>query len=148
MKIICIGKMKEKGMKLLEQEYVKRLQRFNPCEIIELKEANPAFEDARMIDDESTRLLQSIKDTDYVILLDVVGEQITSVNFAEELAEWGKNFVVVIGGSLGFNDLLRKRANRILSMSKMTFPHLLARIMILEQVYRAYKIINHQTYHK
>ncbi len=148
MKIICVGKMKEKGMKALEQEYLKRLQRFNKCEIIELKEANPAFEEQRIIDDESSRLLQAIKATDYVVLFDVAGEQIDSLKFAAELAEWGKDFVIVIGGSLGFNDLLRKRANRMISMSKMTFPHLLARIMILEQVYRGYKIINHQTYHK
>lgn len=140
--------MKEKGMKSLEQEYVKRLQRFNKCEIIELKEANPSFPDQRIIDDESERILAAIKESDTMILFDVANEQMDSPTLAKELEKWGRDFVLVIGGSMGFNDQVRSRANHIISMSKMTFPHLLARIMVLEQVYRGYKIINNQTYHK
>lgn len=146
-KILCVGKMKEKGMLQLQQEYLKRLSRFNKFELIELKEGNPSFEDQRLIDDESTRLLQQIKPDDTVILFDVKSKQMDSVEFSH-LVDQNPHMVIVLGGSLGFNDELLNRANYKISMSNMTFPHLLARIMVLEQLYRSYKIINNQTYHK
>lgn len=146
-KILCVGKMKEKGMLQLQEEYLKRLSRFNKVELIELKEGNPSFEDKRLIDDESSRLLQQIKSDDTVIIFDVSSKQLDSVEFSH-LVDQNPHMVIVLGGSLGFNDELLSRANYKISMSNMTFPHLLARIMVLEQLYRSYKIINNQTYHK
>lgn len=146
-KILCVGKMKEKGMLQLQEEYLKRLSRFNKVELIELKEGNPSFEDKRLIDDESSRLLQQIKSDDTVIIFDVSSKQLDSVEFSH-LVDQNPHIVIVLGGSLGFNDELLSRANYKISMSNMTFPHLLARIMVLEQLYRSYKIINNQTYHK
>ncbi|NLJ95001.1 MAG: 23S rRNA (pseudouridine(1915)-N(3))-methyltransferase RlmH [Clostridiaceae bacterium] len=147
-RIICIGKMKEKGMKSLEQDYVKRIQRFNKCEIIELKEANSSYDQDKIIKDESERLLKAVRNDEYLILFDIKSKQMDSCAFASVLAKAGSKIAVVIGGSIGFNDQVRKRANKIISLSEMTFPHLLARIMILEQVYRSYKILNNQKYHK
>ena len=146
-KILCVGKMKEKGMLQLQEEYLKRLSRFNKVELIELKEGNPSFEDKRLIDDESSRLLQQIKSDDTVIIFDVSSKQLDSVEFSH-LVDQNSHIVIVLGGSLGFNDELLSRANYKISMSNMTFPHLLARIMVLEQLYRSYKIINNQAYHK
>lgn len=146
-KILCVGKMKERGMLQLQEEYLKRLSRFNKVELIELKEGNPSFEDKRLIDDESSRLLQQIKSDDTVIIFDVSSKQLDSVEFSH-LVDQNPHIVIVLGGSLGFNDELLSRANYKISMSNMTFPHLLARIMVLEQLYRSYKIINNQTYHK
>ena len=147
-RIICIGKMKDKGLKAVEQDYLKRIQRFNKCQIIELKESNSAFEVNRIIEDESQRLLKSIKDNEYLILFDVKARQMDSLQFAQTINHAGSNIAIIIGGSIGFDDRVRQRANQIISLSKMTFPHLLARIIILEQLFRAYKILNHQNYHK
>ena len=147
-RIICIGKMKDKGLKAVEQDYLKRIQRFNKCQIIELKESNSAFEVNRIIEDVSQRLLKSIQDDEYLILFDVKSKQMDSLKFAQTIDHVGSNIAIIIGGSMGFDNRVRKRANQIISLSEMTFPHLLARIMILEQIFRAYKIINHQNYHK
>ncbi len=147
-RIICIGKMKDKGMKSVEQDYLKRIQHFHKCQIIELKEANPAFEAERIIEDESERLLKTVKDNEYLILFDVKARQMDSLQFAQTINHAGSNIAIIIGGSIGFDDRVRQRANQIISLSKMTFPHLLARIIILEQLFRAYKILNHQNYHK
>ncbi len=147
-RLICVGKMKDKGMKALEQDYIKRLLAFNPCQLIELKEANPSYEDSRIIAEESQMILDKIKDGEKVILFDLKGQALDSVKFAEKIDDCGANFSIVVGGSLGFDDRLRRRADLRISLSPMTFPHLLARVIILEQVYRAYKIIKGQTYHK
>lgn len=146
-KLVCVGKMKEKGMLQLQEEYLKRLSRFTKIEVIELKEGNPSFEDQKLIDDESNRILQTLKNDDTVILFDVKSKQLDSIEFSSMINQ-NPNCVIIIGGSLGFNESIVNRANYRISMSKMTFPHLLARIMVLEQMYRSYKILNNQTYHK
>lgn len=146
-KLLCVGKMKEKGMLQLQEEYLKRLSRFNKIELIELKEGNPSYEDQKLIEDESSRLLQQIKSDDYVIIFDVKSKQLDSVELSK-IVDSNPHMTIIVGGSLGFNKELLNRANLKISMSEMTFPHLLARIMILEQLYRSYKIINNQTYHK
>ena len=146
-KIICVGKMKEKAMIQLQEEYLKRLSRFNKVELIELKEANPSFEENKLIDDESQRILQLIKPDDFVLMFDVRSQQLDSIDLSRTIDQ-NPHCVILLGGSLGFSDELKQRANLKISMSQMTFPHLLARIMVLEQLYRSYKIINNQTYHK
>ncbi len=146
-RIICIGKMKDKAMRALQDDYLKRISRFNKCQLIELKEANPAFEDQRIIEEESRLILETLKD-EPVIVFDLAGKPLDSVEFADTVANFNTNFSLVIGGSLGFNDSVRQRADYRVSLSKMTFPHLLARIIVLEQVFRAYKINHHQIYHK
>lgn len=149
-KILCVGKMKEKGMLALQQEYLKRLSRFHKVELVELKEGNPSYEETKLIDDESSRLLEQIKPTDYVVIFDVKSQPMDSLAFSNLVDQsLSKGSVVfVLGGSLGFNQTILDRAHDKISMSKMTFPHLLARIMVLEQLYRSFKILNNQTYHK
>ncbi len=149
-KILCVGKMKEKGMLQLQQEYLKRLSRFHKIELVELKEGNPSFEDSKLIDDESSRLLEQLKPTDYVVIFDVKSQLIDSIELSQLVDQslTKGNIVFVLGGSLGFNETILNRANHKISMSKMTFPHLLARIMVLEQLYRSFKILYNQSYHK
>lgn len=149
-KILCVGKMKEKGMLQLQQEYLKRLSRFHKIELVELKEGNPSFEESKLIDDESSRLLEQLKPTDYVVIFDVKSQLIDSIELSQLVDQslTKGNIVFVLGGSLGFNETILNRANHKISMSKMTFPHLLARIMVLEQLYRSFKILYNQSYHK
>ena len=149
-KILCVGKMKEKGMLQLQQEYLKRLSRFHKIELVELKEGNPSFEDSKLIDDESSRLLEQLKPTDYVVIFDVKSQLIDSIELSQLVDQslTKGNIVFVLGGSLGFNETILNRANHKISMSKMTFPHLLARIMVLEHLYRSFKILYNQSYHK
>lgn len=148
--LLCIGKNKEKSMQSIQDEYLKRISKFTKIKLVELKEGNPKFEEVKLIDDETNRLLQAIPESAFVILLDVTNKQMDSIEFSEliESTNYHQETFIVIGGSMGYTDALRARANKVLSMSKMTFPHLLARIMVLEQVFRAYKILNNQTYHK
>ncbi len=155
--IICIGKLKEKYWTDAVAEYMKRLGRYCNIEIVELKEAKlPA--NASEADEENVKIeeghsiLRSIKDDTYVITLEILGKQLTSPELAgkiEELSLTGRsNVAFVIGGSLGLSAEVSKRADYKLSFSKMTFPHQMMRVILLEQIYRGFKIIRHETYHK
>ncbi len=155
--IICIGKLKEKYWTDAVAEYMKRLGRYCNIEIVELKEAKlPA--NASEADEENVKIeeghsiLKSIKDDTYVITLEILGKQLTSPELAdkiEELSLTGRsNVAFVIGGSLGLSGEVSKRADYKLSFSKMTFPHQMMRVILLEQIYRGFKIIRHETYHK
>ena len=155
--IICIGKLKEKYWTDAVAEYMKRLGRYCNIEIVELKEAKlPA--NASEADEENVKIeeghsiLKSIKDDTYVITLEILGKQLTSPELAdkiEELSLTGRsNVAFVIGGSLGLSTEVSKRADYKLSFSKMTFPHQMMRVILLEQIYRGFKIIRHETYHK
>ena len=155
--IICIGKLKEKYWTDAVAEYMKRLGRYCNIEIVELKEAKlPA--NASEADEENVKIeeghsiLKSIKDDTYVITLEILGKQLTSPELAdkiEELLLTGRsNVAFVIGGSLGLSAEVSKRADYKLSFSKMTFPHQMMRVILLEQIYRGFKIIRHETYHK
>ena len=155
--IICIGKLKEKYWTDAVAEYMKRLGRYCNIEIVELKEAKlPA--NASEADEENVKIeeghsiLKSIKDDTYVITLEILGKQLTSPELAdkiEELSLTGRsNVAFVIGGSLGLSSEVSKRADYKLSFSKMTFPHQMMRVILLEQIYRGFKIIRHETYHK
>lgn len=155
--IICIGKLKEKYWTDAIAEYSKRLSRYCTLEIIELKEArlpdkaSPADEENVKLE-EGRSILKAIKDGTYVITLEILGKQLTSPELADKIQtlsiEGKSNVAFIIGGSLGLSAEVSKRADYKLSFSKMTFPHQMMRVILLEQIYRGFKIIKNEAYHK
>lgn len=155
--IVCVGKIKEKYLKLGIDEFSKRLSKYCKLEVIELddEKAPENLSDKEMImikDKEGKKILSKIKDNSYVISLAIDGKNLSSEELAETINNLGirgtSHIVFVIGGSLGLSDEVLKRSNYKLSFSKMTFPHQLMRLILLEQVYRAYRINNGEPYHK
>lgn len=155
--IVCVGKIKEKFYRDALAEYTKRLSRYCSLSITEVadektKEQASDVECAIIKDREGERILKSIREDGYVITLAIDGKNLDSVELAkkiENLTLTGKsNLYFVIGGSLGLSDEVMKRADYKLSFSRMTFPHQLMRVILLEQIYRSYRIINHEPYHK
>ena len=149
-KIICIGKIKEDFFKEAIKEYQKRLSKYTKIEIIECKDY-----DIGNIDSikklEGEEILKKINDKDYVITLEIEGENLTSIEFSKLINDTltiNSNITFIIGGSYGLDDEVKKRSDYKLSFSKMTFPHQLFRVILLEQIYRAFKIINNESYHK
>lgn len=143
-KVLCIGKIKEDYLDKLIDDYKKRIGKYIKIEIVELKD----FVD---YDKEINNLAKNIKKSDYNIGLDLSGKMLTSVEFAEKIDEIlprNSNITFIIGGSLGLNDEVRSLCDELISFSKMTFPHGLFRGILLEQIYRACKINNHEMYHK
>ncbi len=156
-KIITVGKLKEKYLKDAIAEYAKRLTRYCKLEVVELADEktseNASQKEEEMVKDkEGKSILQKIKDNEYVIALDLKGKHITSEEFAEFISEKAvmgqPNITFVIGGSLGISQEVLARADYKLCFSKMTFPHQLFRVMLFEQIYRAFRIINGEPYHK
>lgn len=156
-KIVCVGKLKESYLRDACAEYLKRLSRFAAVTVTELPEYkltdNPSpAQLKKAIDEESAQILNCIGRTDFLYALDVGAKQMTSEEFSQNLSETaGKgygNIVFVIGGSNGYNDEVRKRADKKLGFSAMTFPHQLFRVMLIEQIYRAFKIAAGEKYHK
>mgnify|MGYP003289569678 CR=1 FL=1 len=155
-KLLTIGNLKEKYLTAMQEEYLKRLSNYAKVTIIEEKEekSNDINESIinQILNKEGDRLLGKIDDNDYVVLLDLHGKQIDSLDFAKlidnKMTNGYSSFAFVIGGSYGVSDSLRKRANTKLSLSLMTFTHQFTRIIILEQIYRAFKINNNEVYHK
>lgn len=147
-KIVCVGKIKEKYFNGAIAEYLKRLSRYTKISIVEVPdEAN--VEKALKI--EGNKILNKIGDDEYVITLDINGKSISSLEFAKKVdSVFNSNskLTFVIGGSYGLSGDVKKRSNYSLSFSKMTFPHQLFRVILLEQIYRAYKINNNESYHK
>lgn len=155
--IVCVGKIKEKFYRDALAEYTKRLSRYCSLSITEVadektKEQASDVECAIIKDREGERILKSIREDGYVIALAIDGKNLDSVELSEKienLALTGKSTIYfVIGGSLGLSDEVMKRADYKLSFSRMTFPHQLMRVILLEQIYRSYRIINHEPYHK
>lgn len=155
--LIAVGKMKEKPYRQMADEYLKRLSRYARMEEIELPDlpepanSSPAIE-VQIRDREGEAILSRIKPGDYVIAMTIPGKQWDSPGLSrhmDELMNHGQsNLVFLIGGSLGLSDRVLARADEEMSMSKMTFPHQLARVMLLEQLYRAMKIRAGERYHK
>ncbi len=142
-KILCVGKIKETYLTDLINDYQKRINKYHKLEIIEIKDEG--------IEKEEQSLLKNIKSTDYVISLCLEGNSLSSLDFAKYLdktLQINSNIIFVIGGSDGLGPLIKDRSNYKLSFSQMTFPHGLFRGILLEQIYRAFKINNHETYHK
>ena len=155
--IVCVGKIKEKYLKLGIDEFKKRLSKYCKLEIIELEDekAPENLSDKEMLmikEKEGKKILSKIKDNSYVIALAIDGKNLSSEELAETINNLGvrgvSNITFVIGGSLGLSDEVLSRADYKLSFSKMTFPHQLMRLILLEQVYRAYRINNGEPYHK
>lgn len=155
--IVCVGKIKEKYLKLGIDEFKKRLSKYCKLEIIELEDEkapeNLSDKEILMIKEkEGKKILSKIKDNSYVIALAIDGKNLSSEELAETINKLGvrgvSNITFVIGGSLGLSDEVLSRADYKLSFSKMTFPHQLMRLILLEQVYRAYRINNGEPYHK
>lgn len=155
--IVCVGKLKERYWTDAVTEYLKRLSRYCRMEIVELKEArlpdhaSPAEEEqVKTVEGES--ILRSLSADSYVIALDVKGKQLSSEQLSEKienLALEGRSTAdFIIGGSLGLSEAVRKRADFRLSFSAMTFPHQMMRVILLEQIYRAFKISRNEPYHK
>lgn len=153
-KIVCVGKIKETYLTQGISEYLKRLGGYCNLEIVEVKDEKIVcgISDDKIRDLEATKILEKISERDYVILLDLRGKELNSEEFAfkmDTLISGGTgNFCFIIGGSLGVSEIVRKRANFLFSFSKLTFTHQMIRLLLLEQIYRAFKINNNETYHK
>lgn len=154
--LISVGKVKEKFYREAIKEYEKRLGAYIKLNTIEINDEKVKAENdseiALAMEKEGNNILSKIKDTQYVITLEILGKSISSEQFAakiDNLMLTGKSDVVlVIGGSYGLSDSVKKRSDYALSFSKMTFPHQMMRVVLLEQVYRAYRIITGASYHK
>lgn len=155
--VLTVGKLKEKFFTEAVVEYSKRLSKYCKLEILEVSdEKTPdkasAAEEVQIKEREGTRLLKQIPETAYVLALAINGTQMDSVAFSkkiENLGMMGKSHLIfLIGGSLGLSDFVLQRADEKISFSKMTFPHQLMRVILLEQIYRGYRIMKGEPYHK
>ncbi len=147
--IVCVGNLKDKFFIEASEEYIKRLSRFCVCSIKELKEFNNLNNKTQIVKAEGEEIIKNLKG--YVVLLDVQGEQQSSENFSlniQNLSQKYSEITFVIGGSYGVSEQVKNNSNQKLSFSKMTFPHRLFRVMLLEQIYRAFTISNNISYHK
>ena len=150
MKIICVGKLKEKYLIEAFLEYTKRLSKYTKIEIIEVKDEG-LVEEQKALELEKAQIENFLTEKDYIITLEIEGKELTSPEFAKKLDQVlieNSNIVFVIGGSYGRSEDIKRRAKLHLSFSKMTFPHQLFRGMLVEQLYRAYKIMGNEKYHK
>ncbi len=149
-KIVCVGKIKESYIMDAIKEYKKRISRYHQIDIIELEDIG--LEDKIVVlKKEQDKILKVLNSKDYIITLEVEGKEETSIEFANHLNNLfiqNSNITFIIGGSYGLSEEIKKLSNYKLSFSKMTFPHQLFRIILLEQIYRAFKIINNEEYHK
>lgn len=148
-KIICVGKIKEKFFKDAILEYQKRLTKYTKVEILELPDFSLSPNQNK--EKEGELILKNIKEKDYVITLEIEGKKLSSLDFAHFLNKTqieNSNIIFVIGGSDGLSDVVKQRSNYALSFSDLTFPHQLFRVILLEQIYRAFKIMNNESYHK
>jgi len=142
-KIICVGKLKEKYMIDLVNDYYKRINKYHKLEIIEVKDSN--------IKNESIEIKKHIDDRDYIVTMEIEGNKLSSIELSKKidnmLMTYG-NIVFIIGGSDGIEESIKKISNYSISFSDLTFPHGLFRGILLEQIYRSFKILNNETYHK
>ena len=152
--IIAVGKLKERFWSDACAEYLKRLKPYAQVAIVEVADVDPGKVggEAKAIEAESDAILRTLKEGAYVILLDIDGKLVTSEGMAsdlEALALNGKSDIAfIIGGSCGVDERIRKRADARWSLGRITLPHNLARVVVLEQIYRAFKVQRHEPYHK
>ena len=142
-RIICVGKIKEEYYKDAIQEYLKRLGKYHKVMIEEVIDSNPK--------QESELILKKLNDKEYIITLEIEGIQMNSIELANYLDKTflkTSTITFIIGGSNGLDDKIKQKANTHLSFSKLTFPHQLFRIILLEQIYRSFKILSNESYHK
>ncbi len=155
--IVTVGKIKEKYLKDAIEEYSKRLSKYCKLEIFEVADEKTPENASEVVEDgirakEAERILKYIKDDAFVITLEIQGKQLSSEELAEKIEKLGvqgtSHILFVIGGSIGLGKEVLARSNYALSFSKMTFPHQMMRVILLEQVYRSYRIMNGEPYHK
>lgn len=143
-KIICLGKLKEQYLSELTNDYLKRINKYHKIGLIELKDEENLVSEAKNI-------MKYINPSDYVITLEIEGKELTSEEFAKMIDNTfitNSTITFIIGSSTGLDESVKKRSNYALSFSKFTFPHGLFRGILLEQIYRVFKINNHESYHK
>lgn len=149
-KIICVGKIKEEYLKDAIKEYEKRLSKYTKLEIIECPDYSTS-DISTILLKEKEEILKHVQEKDYLVTLEIEGKELDSVSFSEKLDQIflnSSNITFIIGGSYGIHQDIKNRSNLALSFSKMTFPHQLFRVILLEQIYRAFKIQNNESYHK
>lgn len=149
-KILCVGKIKEKFYRDAIEEYIKRLKKYTKIEVIECRDFSDIPIDDILLK-ENQELERYIQDRDYVISLDINGIEMDSISLANKIDSIYLNYsniTFIIGGSYGIHEELKSRSDFRLSFSKMTFPHQLFRVILLEQIYRSFKINNNESYHK
>ncbi len=155
--LICVGKLKEKYLSQGVEEYTKRLSRYCTLELVELQDEKTPDNASQAMEDiirtkEGERILKVLKDDSYCIALAIEGQMLSSEELAKKIDYLGvtgnSHISFIIGGSLGLSEEVLNKADFKLSFSKMTFPHQLMRMILLEQIYRAYRISNNQPYHK
>lgn len=143
-KIIAVGSLKEKYLKSMVEDYYKRITKYHKIELIEVKDSN--------IIKEKDEILKKINKNDYIISLDIHGREFSSIEFKDHLENLfnnsKSNITFIIGGSDGIDDEIKSLSNELISFSKLTFPHGLFRAILLEQIYRSFKIMNNESYHK
>ena len=148
-KIICVGKVKENYYREAIEEYLKRLSKYTKVEVIEVNDLN--YDKEKAIREESKLIIDKLNNNDYNILMDINGEILDSVTLSKKLNDLmisNSNITFIIGGSYGVSDELKRMVDYKLSFSKLTFPHQLFRVVLLEQIYRCFKIMNNEEYHK
>lgn len=149
-KIICVGKIKEKFYKDGINEYLKRLSKYTKIEIIEVEDIDDTNKNI-VLEKEKELILKKINSKDYIITMEIEGNLIDSIQLSNKINDvliHNSNISFIIGGSYGIHQDIKAMSNYRLSFSKLTFPHQLFRLILLEQIYRSFKIINNETYHK
>lgn len=155
-KIICVGKLKERYLSDFQNEYLKRLKKYAEIQLIEVKDeiipdkSNEAIEN-KVKDKEFENILKYIKNDDYIIALDLYGKEYDSLSFASHMKlvfDTKQNITFIIAGSLGYGSKLNEYVKEKVKLSSLTFPHQIARLLLLEQIYRSFKINSNEIYHK
>ena len=149
-KIICVGKLKEKYWTDAVTEYLKRLRKYTNIEIIEIQDEK-IDEEKVSLQKEKERIEKVLNPKEFLITMEIEGKELTSIELAEKVNQiqiQNSDITFLIGGSHGIHPDIKNKANFKLSFSKMTFPHQLFRVLLLEQLYRSYKILNNEKYHK
>ncbi len=153
---MCVGKIKENYLKDAIGEYSKRLSRFCSLNIIEVPDEkiaeNASQKEENLVKEkEGINIINHLKKDSYIIALDLGGKELDSIDFSnkiKDLSQFNGNITFIIGGSLGLSSNVLSLCNELICFSKMTFPHQLIRVFLLEQIYRTFKILNNETYHK
>lgn len=150
--LIVVGSLKEKGLRQLNDEYVKRLSKYSKLTIKEVKDESNNQLISDVLKKEAIKINKVLDQNSYIIVLDLKKEELTSEEFSKTLQEittyQNSKITFIVGGSYGIDDEIKRKAQKSITFSKMTFPHQLFRIMLLEQIYRAFKIMEASPYHK
>lgn len=150
-KLVCVGKVKDVHLKALIDDYTKRIGHYHKIEVIEVNDETITKDEKSVLDKEGKRVLEKIGDDEYVITMDLHGKSIDSVGLSEKIDKLFISYpkiTFVIGGSLGLSKEIVDRSNERIKLSDLTFLHQMTRLILLEQIYRSFKILNHEIYHK